>query len=488
MRGRVIQAGAGRHVPAVPLRQNSAKPMASRRAHLAVLAAALLAAVTFLHADQVAPPSTAPPARLADHVIVISIDGFRPAVYLDAAREGVWLPNMQALRAAGSSADGVQVSYPSLTYVSHTSLATGVRPARHGVISNTKFDPPTGSAQWYYEVESLKVPAIWDRVKAAGLTTAVASWPVTVGAAIDVRFPESNQAPPDSTWLARARKESTPGLVDAVVKELGGFGENDNRSAVQRDRFTAAVAAHIIRNDRPNLLMTHLMETDAAQHADGPGSPAARDAIQHIDAHIGAIVRAVDEAGIRARTAIIVTGDHGFSRVHALLQPNVILRQHGWLTTDAQGHVATWQAAVHATAIRLKNPADHALAAQIEQVFRAEAKGRYRGIFRVVSRPELDDFGAYPEAAFFIEPVEGYYVTDGVMDDAVLVGTTRFGAHGFLPTEPRMYTGFIAAGAGLRQGVPLTVLRQIDIAPTIARLLGVAMPDVDGVPIVGVLK
>jgi hypothetical protein len=34
-------------------------------------------------------------------------------------------------------------------------------------------------------------------------------------------YPESNQAPRDMTWLERARRESSPGLVDAVVKELG---------------------------------------------------------------------------------------------------------------------------------------------------------------------------------------------------------------------------------------------------------------------------
>lgn len=428
------------------------------------------------------------PSRPADHVIVISIDGFRPAMYLDSEREGVTLPHLQALRAAGSAAEGMVVAHPSLTYVSHTTLATGVRPVRHGIISNTKFDPPTGSSQWYYEVDAMKVPAIWDRVREHHLKTAVASWPVTVGATIDVRFPESNQAPPDSTWLARARRDSTPGLVDAVAEQLAPYGENDNRNAVQRDRFTAAMAAHVIRTERPNLLMIHLMETDTAQHADGPGSAAARAAIQHIDAHVGAILAAVDQAGIRDRTAVIVTGDHGFSRVHTLIQPNVILRAHGWLTTNERGRVATWQVASHASAIRLKDPGDKALAARVEQAFREAAAVTYKGIFRVVSRAELDDLGAYPEAAFFIEPAEGYYVSDGVQDDAVLVGATRFGAHGFLPTEARMHTGFIAAGAGIRRGVPLPLLRQIDVAPTIARLLGFTMPDVDGVPIVGVLQ
>ena len=130
------------------------------------LSVALLLLVTagvFARADQApsAPVAGQPASPPADHVIVISIDGFRPVIYLDAEREGVTLPNLQALRAAGSAAEGMVVAHPSLTYVSHTSLATGVRPARHGIISNTKFDPPAGSPQWYYEVEAMKVPAIW---------------------------------------------------------------------------------------------------------------------------------------------------------------------------------------------------------------------------------------------------------------------------------------------------------------------------------------
>src|SRR5690606_40297917 len=100
--------------------------------------------------------------------------------------------------------------------------------------------------------------------------------------------------------------------------------------------------------------MIHLMETDAAQHDDGPGSPAARAAIERIDAHVGAIVRAADEAGIRARTTFLISGDHGFSRVHSVIQPNVILRDAGFLTTDDEGRITDWQAASHATAIRLR--------------------------------------------------------------------------------------------------------------------------------------
>jgi arylsulfatase A-like enzyme len=43
-----------------------------------------------------------------------------------------------------------------------------------------------------------------------------------------------------------------------------------------------------------------------------------------------------------------------------------------------------------------------------------------------------------------------------------------------------MATGFVAAGPGVRAGVVLDRVRLIDVAPTVARLLGVPAPTVDG--------
>ena len=426
--------------------------------------------------------------RAADHVILITIDGLRPQVYLDAEREGVAIPNLKALLQAGSGADGVVVAYPSMTYPSHTSIVTGVSPARHGIISNTIFDPLNGSRAWFSENQAIKTPALWDIARKHGLKTAGVSWPVTVGATMDVLYPESNQAPPDSTWLARARKDSTPGLVDAVVNDLGGFGERDNLDPVKRDRFAAAVATRIIRAEKPNLMVVHLMETDSAQHANGPGSPQARAAFERVDAHIGAIVQATEEAGIRGRTAFLITGDHGFSRVHALFQPNVILREAGLLKTNEKGEVTEWQAVLHGMAVRVRNPAAPSMAERVINLFEKLERTRYKGLFRMVRRAELDERGAYPEALFFFEPAEGYYLSDGFAQNSFLVGTTRRGAHGFLPTEPRMFTGLIVSGSGVRAGVPLPSVRQIDIAPTVARLLGFEMPGADGVPLVGAIE
>jgi hypothetical protein len=43
-----------------------------------------------------------------------------------------------------------------------------------------------------------------------------------------------------------------------------------------------------------------------------------------------------------------------------------------------------------------------------------------------------------------------------------------------------MATGFIAHGAGVKPGVVVDRVRLVDVAPTVARLLGLALPPVEG--------
>jgi predicted AlkP superfamily pyrophosphatase or phosphodiesterase len=248
-----------------------------------------------------------------------------------------------------------------------------------------------------------------------------------------------------------------------------------------------AAATHVIRTRRPNLLLIHLVQADDAQHATGRGTEAARAAFVAVDAHVGAIIRAVDEAGIGPRTAFVVTGDHGFYRVHSALQPNVILRQAGLLATGADGTVQAWQAAAHRAAIKLRDPADAQAARRVEALFADLANGRYRGLFRVVGRGELDALGADPAALLFLEPVEGYMVTDGFVGNDFVAATAARGQHGYLPAERLMHTGLVMAGAGIRKGIAMPLARQIDVAPTVARMLGAAMDAIDGVPMVGIL-
>ena len=422
----------------------------------------------------------------ARHVIIISIDGLRPADYLPDSPRRASMPALEALRARGSWSEGVIGQYPSLTYPSHTSIATGVRSARHGVSQNTRFDPENGSTAWNFDSSAIKVPAIWDLAAANGLTTAGVSWPVTVGAKIDYLIPETNQAPRDMTWLELARRQSTPGLIDAVAARLDPPGPATALNYHERDRFSTAAATYIIEEHRPNLMLVHLVEVDGARHSRGPDSPEAFAALENVDAQIGKIVRATEAAGIGPNTTFIVTGDHGFYRVHSAFQPNAVLQEAGLLQTDANGRVVQWQAVAHRAAIRLKNPQDMALATRVETLFRDLANGRYNGLFRVVGRDEIARLGGDPDALLIIEPIEGFTTAAGAAG-GFLVASSRRGDHGFLPTEPLMHTGLVLSGAGVLQGTVVPLSRQIDIAPTAARLLGFEISEAEGVPMVGVL-
>ncbi len=426
------------------------------------------------------------PRTGARHVVLISIDGLRPDYYTPTAlRPRPKTPTLDALVQRGSWAEGVLSQFPSLTYPSHTSIVTGVRPARHGIVQNTIFSPD-GAGSWYFESAALRSGTLWDAAKAAGLTTAGVSWPVTVGAKIDYLLPETNQAPRDSTWLDLMRRQSTPGLVDAVVERLGGFEPNANRDYVQRDRFSTAAAEVIIETHRPNLLMIHFVEADTAQHQHGPHSPQAITAMERIDAAIGSVVGSLEKAGILEQTAIVITGDHGFYRVHSAFQPNVVLREAGLLKVDYKGQITDWQAVAHRSGIRLKNPGDTALASRVEGLFKDLADGRYKGLFRVVDRAETASRGGDPDVLLFLEPIEGYTTAAG-MTGEFLVASSRGGDHGYTPDAPAMHTGLIVAGAGVKPGVVVPLARQLDIAPTIARLLGFEMADVEGAPMVGLL-
>ena len=436
---------------------------------------------------QAVPGADQKSAALARHVVIISVDGLRPDDYLPGdGRRRPRTPALDRLRERGSWAEGVLSQFPSLTYPSHTSIVTGTRPAVHGIVQNTAFSPD-GTGSWFFDASALKVETLWDAARAAGLTTAGVSWPVTVGARIDYLLPETNQAPRDSTWLDLMRRQSTPGLVDAVVARLGSFEPNANRDYVQRDRFSTAAAGLIIEQYRPNLLLVHLVEADTAQHAHGPGSPEAVAAIERIDGSIGEIVASLDKAGIAASTAVIVTGDHGFYRVHSAFQPNVVLRDAGLLQVDAGGRITAWEAVAHRAAIRLKDPKNAATARRVEGLFTSLANGRYKGLFRVIGRDEIAARGGDPDALLFLEPIEGDTTAGGVTG-GFLVASARHGDHGYTPDAPAMHTGLILAGAGIQKGHAVPLARQIDIGPTAARLLGIELPKADGVPMVGVIE
>ena len=54
------------------------------------------------------------------------------------------------------------------------------------------------------------------------------------------------------------------------------------------------------------------------------------------------------------------------------------------------------------------------------------------------------------------------------------------GAHGYVASDPDLGALFIASGAGIKRGVTLETIDNVDVAPTVAHLLGLELDGVDG--------
>jgi predicted AlkP superfamily pyrophosphatase or phosphodiesterase len=393
----------------------------------------------------------------------------------------------------GSYAHGMVGVYPTLTYPSHTTIVTGVQPARHGIVSNFIFAPPQSLFNWYLKTTDIRTKTLWDEAKEKGLKTAIVTWPVSYGAQVDYLIPENLAVTGDIADLIR--QGSTPGLFEDLAKQFGPITLlpfNDPKACLPLDKMTTDFAAEILKKYKPNLLLMHLLDVDHEQHTSGIDTPSVFASFQRIDALVGRMLAAAKQAGIRDQTTFIIVGDHGFLPVHAAFDFNALLLQNGLLTVDTTGKITQWSAFVQgnggSAAVYVKDGNDKELITKVENILRAEIAAKYAGIVHLIEREQLDQMGAFPGAILALEAADGYYFSLSNPKPQVLHPGDPFkGMHGYLPSHPQMATGFIASGSGIRQGMVIPSMRMLDVTPTIATLLQLDFPAAEGVPLVGIL-
>ncbi|MBC6612147.1 alkaline phosphatase family protein [Hymenobacter sp. BT507] len=408
-------------------------------------------------------------SQTVKHVVLVSIDGFRPDFY----REAKWpTPNLQRMAAEGTSADGVRGVFPSVTYPSHTTLITGVAPAQHGIYYNSPFEPDGATGRWYWEENLIKTETLWDAVRKAGLKSASVMWPVSVGAPIDYNIPEFWSLDKNVDRFTPVRQNTMPkGLMEEI--ELNATGKLTARDMssdyVSGDENGSRMAAYLLETYKPNLLTLHVFGVDHAEHQDGRDGAHVRRALATADWVVGHLLEALAKAGIEKETAIIVTGDHGFVDINTALAPNVWLAQNGLYNAEKGDWKAQFHTSGAAAFLMLKDPKDKKTLAKVRQLL-AAAPAEQRKLFRVVERPELDQIGADPNAALALAPVPGVSMSSAREGQVVRAG--KGGTHGFFPDFDQIRTGFIGYGPGFEAGKVVPQMNLQDVAPLTAKLLG----------------
>jgi len=159
------------------------------------------------------------------------------------------------------------------------------------------------------------------------------------------------------------------------------------------------------------------------------------------------------------------------------------LRAMGLVHTDARGKVISWRAMLWPTggtaAIFLHPEATDADRRKVDDVVRMLISNPAYGVAKAYRGPELAALGGFLGAHVVLEARPSFTFTRA-MDAAEIVGKHTGGTHGWNPRRPELRAAFIVRGPKIRKHVNLGIVRLLDVAPTVARVLGIDMGKVEG--------
>jgi predicted AlkP superfamily pyrophosphatase or phosphodiesterase len=368
------------------------------------------------------------------YVILVSFDGTHPE-FLERAPT----PNFDRLAADGVRAAGLIPTYPSKTFPTHYTIATGLYPYRHGLVDNTFYDAALDATYRISDrsaVEDARFyggEPIWVAAERQGVTTASFFW-VGTEAPVQGRHPTHFKYY-DHGFPHEAR-------VDTVLHWLS-----------------------LPEPDRPRLVLLYFAEPDGTAHDLGPDDEAVARVMVEMDRLLGRLLDGLAALPIADRAHVVVVSDHGMEYVapdHVLhIEDMVDLEgvRVAYNTTQAllyfNGDTARAEQVYEALSQRLHN-------ATVYRTGETPERWRYR------DNPRIGDLVVVADPGWIIRRRGGR-------------GWTGGGMHGWDPFLPSMHGIFMARGPGLRTGATMPAFEAIHVHPLVAHLLGIEPArDIDG--------
>jgi hypothetical protein len=420
------------------------------------------------------PPSLPPQGRPA-RVVLVSVAGLTPAAALGHGDDAPEMPALRELARRGAVADAVATVAPASSYPAHTTLVTGRTPAAHGVPADRRLGRNGVRRALYSDASGVRGDTLWQLAAADGVRVASLDWPATVGAAIPLLIPDVVPTRRGETWQGLLTNTATP-VLRAVVETraepaLGAPGPE--RDALLVDLACSALTS----SPAPRLLLLRLRQTEPALRSGGPYGEAARAAFARVDAELKRIVACLSNRKPFDATLVVV-GDRVLLPVHTIIQPNTALAAAG-----LSGGSEPWRAIARSNGGSAFVYAIDARAALLARRALEEQAGRTRA-FHIVAADEMIRLGVDRDAWFGLEAEPGFAFGDAGTGPMLRPAPERAAAGQLGAAAP---PAFVAFGLGIRQGLRIPLLHQIDVAPTLAALLGVELSGAEGRPLVGLL-
>ena len=371
--------------------------------------------------------AAAPSSR--PYVVVVSLDAFRHD-FLARYRP----PAIERLAARGLAARALIPPFPSKTFPSHYTIATGLYPGHHGVVTNNFFDPEFDA--WFRAKDSTTVRdgrwyggvPIWVAAEREGVRASVYFWPGSEGAVQGHR--------PSAYWHYRA---STPdsARVDASLAQL--------RLPPER---------------RPHLVMLYLSVIDDTTHRYGPETPRTAAAVATADRAVGRLLDGIDALPMRDSVNVIVLSDHGMQQTSP--QRMVPIRP---ILAAAGVDTAAVHMGDNGPTLSLWFDGDTTLARRTRAALRAGLS--HARVYAPGETPRAWHLDGNVRAGDLLVVAEpGYVVAKGAADRV-----PDGGNHGWDPAEPAMHGVFIAAGPQIARAGVIPAFENVHVYPFLAALL-----------------
>ncbi len=370
-------------------------------------------------------------------LLLISFDGFR-ADFLDRYST----PNLDRMIKNGVVADtGMIPAFPTLTFPNHYTIATGLYPANHGIISNTMYDEPTDS--WFRISDREAVEntmwwegePIWVTAEKQGLTSATFYW---VGSEAPV------QGIQPTYW--KRFDASVPGneRVDQVLEWLD-----------------------LPSPERPAFVAFYFEDVDSVVHRNGLDSPETAAAVARVDAYLGRLMDGLKERGLLRTTNIIVVADHGMADRSAdraiVLGDYIDLGDVDVINTSpvAMMNAARGSAEDIVAALQGRHPA---LDVYLRENMPADL--HFSGHYRIPEIIAIADEGwtIFRDRAWYEENKH----------------RTKGATHGYRPELLSMRALFAAGGPSFKSGLRIDPFENVHIYPLMAHILKLDPADNDG--------
>jgi predicted AlkP superfamily pyrophosphatase or phosphodiesterase len=457
----------------------------------------LLGIVTVFCVCQAPARETPLPSR---HILVVVWDGMRPdfvsqentPALWKLAREGVIFRNHHAV-------------YPSATNVNGTALITGVYPGHSGVIANHDYRPEID----HKHSIDVEIPAVVEKgdelsdgkyisvstmaelVRRAGGRTAIAA-AKTVGLLLD-RHPFDSAALRSGQVVDHGRGQNCVTLfagkslpreaLAPIADALGPFPS----AHLQQDAWTTKALTDFLWKDGvPAFSVLWLGEPDLTQHESAPGAPPALAAIKSSDENLATVLSALDRRGEREPTDVFVVSDHGFSTIERSVDLRKILNGAGFTAktefTDEPKAGEIMLVGNGGSVLFYVVQHDAAVTHRLTEFLQ---KSDFAGVI-FTKEPMQGTFGLDQAK------IDSQHAPDVVMAFRWSDSKNQFGIPGMIEADWQrgagkgthatlsrfdMHNTLIAAGPDFRRGqVDDLPTGNVDLAPTILRILGIAAP------------